>query len=288
MAEIVIVLVIIACFIVFWVILWLVSSGGEKGRRKPPPTRMSAPSQRSTKISTTTKRVTKTTQIRQVLEQGYTKRQRVTMEYETGNPLPGEPARKIRDIDTYGLGNEYFEAFCHYRNGVRTFKMSQVLWARLTSEAYQIPATYVPNDWVRYGWGKVQGTELEPMPEEPLAAGSILPTSESTELEGRSQPIALPGRHEERTKSYVRHDWQRRFEESILSPFPEDLSPALPYLREAHRLEEEGADQAKIEQVLAKARQADSDATTFYLTRWSIIKKLRHSRSKDQGNVLPE
>ena len=60
-----------------------------------------------------------------------------------------------------------------------------------------------------------------------------------------------------------------------MTPFPEEWSPALPYLHEAHRLEEEGADREKIQEVLEKARQIDRDATTFYTTRWSIIKKVQ-------------
>lgn len=282
------------------VVIWLVLSSQKKGRQVPPPAKLPIP----------TKRATKLRQTRQVLERGYAGRQRVTMKYETGNPLPGEPATKVRDIDVYGLGEEYFDAYCYYRNEVRTFKISRVLWANLTSGTYQIPNTYVPSSWVTYGWGEVQDRELEPTVEvlcekaksSPLMdtdnkrhwdrlrgdANSDLPAGKSTEGQRVSRQAAPLGRSEEHTQSYVRYDWQKRFEESILSPFPEELSPALPYLREAHRLEEEGADQAKIAQMLAKARQADSDATTFYLIRWSIIKRRRQSRHHDQGNALLE
>ena len=84
------------------------------------------------------------------------------------------------------------------------------------------------------------------------------------------------------TRTHVRYDWQKRFEESILTPFPEEWSPASPHLHEAYRLEEEGADQEKIQKVLEKAHQADKDATAFYLGRMSIIKKVQSERQRDR------
>ncbi len=84
------------------------------------------------------------------------------------------------------------------------------------------------------------------------------------------------------TRTHARYDWQKRFEESIITPFPEEWSPASPHLHEAYRLEEEGADQEKINNVLEKARQADKDATAFYLGRMSIIKKVRSERQRDR------
>ena len=71
------------------------------------------------------------------------------------------------------------------------------------------------------------------------------------------------------------HDYQTRFEKSILSPFPEEWTPALPYLKEAHRLEMEGADQHRVDEMIEKAHQEDSIATSYYLGRWEIIKKNR-------------
>jgi hypothetical protein len=95
--------------------------------------------------------------------------------------------------------------------------------------------------------------------------------------EGReraSKEVTTYGRSEV-TRTYARYNWQKRFEESILKPFPEEWSPALPHLHEAYRLEEDGADREKIQKVLEKARQLDKDATAFYLGRMSIIKKVR-------------
>jgi len=100
--------------------------------------------------------------------------------------------------------------------------------------------------------------------------------------EGRqraSKEATTYGRSDEVTRTYVRHDRQKLFEESIKTPFPDEWSPALPYLYEANKLEREGADQQRVQEMLEKARQADSNATSFYIGRWSIIKKTQPSRS---------
>lgn len=96
---------------------------------------------------------------RELLQLGYIKKLRLTIKYETRNPLPGEPAIKIRDVDVYRLGDEYFDAYCHFRNALRTFKISRVQWARLSEEMYQIPPDYVPSGWVTDGWGELRDTE---------------------------------------------------------------------------------------------------------------------------------
>lgn len=76
-------------------------------------------------------------------------------------------------------------------------------------------------------------------------------------------------------RSYVRYDWERIFGDSIRTLFPDELSPALPYLYEAYRLEKEGADQQKVQELLEKAREVDSKATSFYLVRRSIMRTRR-------------
>lgn len=78
------------------------------------------------------------------------------------------------------------------------------------------------------------------------------------------------------------YDRNKRFKESILSPFPQGWSPALHYLHEAYRLEKEEADLEKIQEVLEKAQQADKDATAFYLGRMSIMKKVQSERRWDR------
>ena len=64
--------------------------------------------------------------------------------------------------------------------------------------------------------------------------------------EGRqrvSKEATAYGLSGEAARTHARYDWQKRFEESIRTPFPDEWSPALPYLYEANMLAREGADQ---------------------------------------------
>lgn len=231
------------------------------------------------------RRVSTEKAILKLLNQAYINRQRLTIEYETGNPLPGEPAIKIRDIDIYGLGDEYFEAYCHFRDALRTFKISRVLWAGTTNVTYKIPYTYEPNTWVTDGWGIVEDLEDRRLESTPgmIKKHNYSPAPREKERQHRiSREQALSPRSDEKSRSYTRYDWQKRWEESIATPFPEEWTPALPYLFEAHRLEREGAEQQKVQEVLEKAREADSQATAFYTVRWSIIKKVQNQRRKSR------
>jgi len=97
-----------------------------------------------------------TRRMRRLLSEAHLGRRRLTMRYETGNPEPGDPKVKTRDVDIYGLGEEYFDAYCHYRGEVRTFKISRVLTARLTENTFEIPASYTSSTWVTDGWGIVE------------------------------------------------------------------------------------------------------------------------------------
>jgi len=235
------------------------------------------PSQNTSRHLTTVEfsgkaRVTKSKTI-ELLRLGYTRKLRVTMEYETGNPMPEEPAIKVRDIDIYGLGSEYFDAYCHYRSAQRTFKISRVLWVRVSGKPYHIPPDYVPSGWVTEGKGELENATLEQSVE--IAPSNMLYSPAKRQLQSSRETIKYR-QGSEVGKSYARHDWQRVFEDSIKTPFPDELSPALPYLYEAYRLEKEGADQQKILEVLEKARNADSNATSFYLGRRSIMRKMRN------------
>ena len=102
-----------------------------------------------------------TKRMRHLLSEAHFGRHRLRMRYETGNPEPGDPKIKTRDVEVYGLGEEYFDAYCHYRGEVRTFKISRVLTARLTEKTFQIPPSYAPSTWVTNGWGVVEEDESE-------------------------------------------------------------------------------------------------------------------------------
>ena len=261
------------CIIIILIVVFNVSQrkGSKKGARKPTvatyyPTRIP----------------NRNREIHQLLRLAYANKQRMTIRYETGNPLLGEPAIKNRDIDIYGIGDEYLEAYCHYRGQIRTFKISRVLWARLSGESYEIPCVYTPSTWVTEGWGELGDIRLESIEVVPTEEpSSYIPEDtedkdERTKRKRVSRKVVSYGGGCEGTRTYARHDWHKRFEESIRTPFTDECSPALPYLYEANRLEREGANQEKIQEVLEKARRADSNATNFYLTRWSIIKKMKN------------
>ncbi len=111
-------------------------------------------------------------------------------------------------------------------------------------------------------------------------------TSDTMQYEKREPEQLIPKRditlnlYTERKRSYSRYDKQKIWKESILSPFPEEFSPALPYLHKANQLEKEGASQKAIDQELEKARQLDHKATEFYISRQAIINENKRNRQK--------
>jgi hypothetical protein len=253
--------------------------------------RKKKPIQRSLSRPTTTevcrRVVPRHSKTHELLQLGYTKKIRLTIKYRTRTPLPGEPAIKTRDVDVYGLGDEYFDAYCHFRDALRTFKISRVLWARLCEDTYQIPVDYVPSGWVTGEFEELKDAALEkPVQVAPLN----IPTSPGPEgsdtgykqkkQQSLSKEAVTYGWGREARRTYVSYDWQRIFEESIRTVLPDEWSPALPYLFEAYELEKQGADQQKVEEMLEKARQADSNATGFYIARRSIIKKMQNHEHK--------
>ncbi|RLC62696.1 hypothetical protein DRO69_09970 [Candidatus Bathyarchaeota archaeon] len=133
------VLVLIIAVIIL--ISWL---AGRKQPRRTLPT--------STTLAQTPPRTaTKPKRTLELLKSGYERKLRLTIKYETGNPLPGEPAIKVRNVDIYGIGEEYFDAFCYFRNSLRTFKISRVLSVTPGDQYYEIPRDYVPSRWVTEG-----------------------------------------------------------------------------------------------------------------------------------------
>lgn len=256
-------------------------------------TRKKEPAKRSSSQPTITevphRAASRQSKIRELLQLGHIRKLRLTIKYKTGNPPPGEPAIKIRDVDIYGISNKYgyFDAYCHYRSAQRTFKISRVLWARLSNETYQIPHNYVPSGWVTEGRGELKDAPLEESVEVApsdvhvsLPPKDIQVTHKQEERKLVSRETDTYGRHDEVARTYVRHDWQKLFEESIRTPFPDEWSPALPYLYKAYKLETEGADQQKVQEMLEKAREADSNATSFYIGRRSIMRKIQYRNNE--------
>ena len=61
----------------------------------------------------------------------------------------GQP--RIREVDVYGVGENYFEGYCHLRKEVRTFKIGRIHWAVMSEKTFRRPDTYRPNRWVVSG-----------------------------------------------------------------------------------------------------------------------------------------
>lgn len=88
-------------------------------------------------------------EVKTLLAQCFSARRAVIIDYETGSPQPFEPGRKIRAVEIYALGPNYFEAYCYYRETIRTFRLDRVRGAMPTERSYSIPASFVPGEWVR-------------------------------------------------------------------------------------------------------------------------------------------
>lgn len=268
------IVVLIIAIIVFWI--WL-------GQKKQPVRTISIPST-ITKVPHRAK--DRESAIVKSLRLGYARKLRIKIKYETGNPLPGEPVIKFRDIDIYGLGDEYFDAYCHYRSEQRTFKISRVISAQLSDITYQIPPDYIVSGWVTEGWGEIKDATLEESSQ--LTPPNVPSSLKSQDTESRykqkeqqqtSREADTSRYSSDATRIYTTHDWQKLFEESIKTPFPDEWSPALPYLHKAYNLEKEGADQIKIREMIEKAYELDRNATAFYVGRLAIMKKTQgHNR----------
>ena len=55
-----------------------------------------------------------------------------------------EDFRKKREVDIYSLGALYFEAFCHLREQLRTFRIDRVISTKIVKRNYTIPDDYIP------------------------------------------------------------------------------------------------------------------------------------------------
>lgn len=76
-------------------------------------------------------------------------------------------------------------------------------------------------------------------------------------------------------------DTQKKFEDSIRSPFTDEWSPARQYLERAFKLEADGADPTAIQEQIDKAREVDATYTSVCLGRWSIIKQRQFNDRRD-------
>lgn len=114
-----------------------------------------------------------------------------------------------------------------------------------------------------------------PEPSKPIVSRDAPSKCKDDKQRRVPKQIGPYGHGQQDTKTHTRYNRQQILDESILTPFPEELSPASYLLHEAYNLEKEGADQEIIQEVLQKARQVDKNATAFYLGRMSIIRKVQ-------------
>ena len=79
-----------------------------------------------------------------ILRKAFNNRVRLEIEYVSSTAHYGEDFRKKRKVDIYSFEEPYFEAYCHLRDEVRTFRIDRVLDVKVTSQNYTIPDDYVP------------------------------------------------------------------------------------------------------------------------------------------------
>lgn len=77
--------------------------------------------------------------IRQILFDAFRSRSRVEISYLTKTAGADEDLKKTRSVDIYKMEGDEFEGYCHFRQGLRVFKLERVLAARPTGESYRIP-----------------------------------------------------------------------------------------------------------------------------------------------------
>lgn len=79
-----------------------------------------------------------------LLHRAYINKQRVEIEYISSTAQAGESFRKKREVDIYTLAQPYFEAYCHLREALRSFRIDRVISVRVLDETYRIPPDYNP------------------------------------------------------------------------------------------------------------------------------------------------
>lgn len=82
--------------------------------------------------------------IAKILSEAYEKRLQVEIEYLSQSVASGESPRRTRRVDVYHIREPYFEAYCHFRNDVRQFRLDRVLDVKPTWQRYTIPTDFVP------------------------------------------------------------------------------------------------------------------------------------------------
>ncbi len=78
-----------------------------------------------------------------ILEEAFSNRRRVAIEYVSSEDSDGLGFRKSRLIDIYKIKtNGEIEAYCHLRRGLRNFRIKRILKAEATGDTYTIPQDF--------------------------------------------------------------------------------------------------------------------------------------------------
>ncbi len=82
--------------------------------------------------------------IAKMLNEAFAKRLQVEIEYLSQSVATGESPQRVRRIDVYHIREPYFEGYCHFRKGIRQFRIDRILDIKPTWERYNIPPDFVP------------------------------------------------------------------------------------------------------------------------------------------------
>ncbi len=81
--------------------------------------------------------------IERVLAEAHGKRLQVEIEYLSQTPSTINAAPRVRRVDVYAISAPYFEAYCHFRQEVRQFRIDRILDIKPTWQRYAIPSDFV-------------------------------------------------------------------------------------------------------------------------------------------------
>ncbi|MBI4234109.1 MAG: AAA family ATPase [Chloroflexi bacterium] len=97
--------------------------------------------------------------VRLVVSQAYSQKRRLRIEYRKPEFQGRQSETTLREIDVYAVGEDYLDAFCHFRHAQRTFKLDRIVSARMLQQSYQVPTDHTPSTWVLYSKGIVDSSE---------------------------------------------------------------------------------------------------------------------------------
>lgn len=77
-----------------------------------------------------------------IVEEAFRERRRLSIKYVSSENNDGLGYNKERLIDVYKIKKDEIEAYCHLRQGMRSFRLNRILKAEPTPERYAIPQDF--------------------------------------------------------------------------------------------------------------------------------------------------